>query len=177
MGKDNDEENKTEIHKLNEKIQLLESANEKMEKEIQDLTDLDRDCTGCKSSNEKLLHINEIYHTTAAEKAKKETEMVKLKDENKKLKSEKNKRSKEIEELKNEIEKINRENIVEDEESQMGKLTEKLKKENIIEGRKEKEAPKSELTQGDEDEGKREGEETTVKTAAEEGATTEPNTD
>merc|ERR1711874_260497 len=132
----------------NEKIQLLESTKEKTEKEIQDLTDYDGDCTGCKSSNEKLMHITEKYHATAAEKAKKETEMIKIKDENKKLKSEKNKRSKEIEELKNEIEKISRENsklkeknIVEDKESQMGKLTEKHKMENIIEGRKEKEAP------------------------------------
>ena len=101
--KGNDEENKAEIHKLNEKIQLLESTKEKMDKEIKDLTDYDSGCTGCKSSNEKLMHMTEIYHATAAENAKKEKEMIKIKDENKKLKSEKNKRSKEIEDLKNEI--------------------------------------------------------------------------
>ena len=75
--KDKDEENKAEIEKLNEKIQSLKSTKEKIEKEIKDLTEYDKGCTGCKSSCEKLINMTEKYnqtlanyHVTAAENAK-----------------------------------------------------------------------------------------------------------
>ena len=75
--KDKDEENKAEIGKLNEKIQSLKSTKEIMEKEIKDLTEYDKGCTGCKSSCEKLINMTEKYnqtlanyHVTAAENAK-----------------------------------------------------------------------------------------------------------
>ena len=57
--KDNDEENKAEIQKLNEKILLLEINKGKMEEKIKELTDDDRCCTTCKSNSEKLIHMTE----------------------------------------------------------------------------------------------------------------------